>query len=108
MEINFIRAIRESLMLSKTELAREANISPITVTRIEQGCPCRNEAKEKIFLVLTNKISYRNEVMASVYTDDGDKRSGLDRRQFSYDRHIPERRSCNDRRRRLNRKLKSK
>ncbi len=44
-------------MMSKAELARKANISPITITRIEQGMPCRMETKRKIILALGYKIS---------------------------------------------------
>ncbi len=38
--------------------------------------------------------------------DNDGRRSGLDRRQFSYDFHIPERRSGKDRRSGLDRRLK--
>jgi hypothetical protein len=43
--------------------------------------------------------------------DNGGRRSGVDSRQFSYDFHVPERRSDeddNDRRSRLDRRLKSR
>ena len=38
--------------------------------------------------------------------DNGDARTGFERRQFSYDKHIPERRSGNDRRNEFDRRLK--
>jgi hypothetical protein len=38
--------------------------------------------------------------------DNGGARSGLERRQFSYDKYIPERRSANDRRNGFDRRLK--
>jgi DNA-binding XRE family transcriptional regulator len=57
MRKNSLRKFRESLMISKTELARKANISPFTVTRIEQGKSCRPETKRKIILALGLKIS---------------------------------------------------
>lgn len=47
---NSLKKIRESLLMSKSELAREANVSPITITRIEEGKPCRLETKRKILL----------------------------------------------------------
>ncbi|MBR9982077.1 MAG: helix-turn-helix transcriptional regulator [Desulfatitalea sp.] len=47
-----LKSVRESLLMSKAELAREANVSPITITRIEQGKPCRMETKRKILLAL--------------------------------------------------------
>ena len=64
MKKNKLKEIRESLMLSKAELARKANISPITITRIEQGMPCRMETKRKIILALGYKISEKNKIFA--------------------------------------------
>jgi len=54
---NTLKKIRESLLMSKSELAREANVSPITITRIEQGKPCRMETKRKILLALGYSLS---------------------------------------------------
>ena len=51
-------------------------------------------------------ISVENKVMASFIRDNGGTRLGLDRRQFSYDKHIPERRSGKDRRNGFDRRLK--
>jgi DNA-binding XRE family transcriptional regulator len=62
MNKNSLRKFRESLMISKSELARRADISPITITRIEQGKPCRPETKRKIILALGMKISEKNKV----------------------------------------------
>ncbi|MGB5895812.1 MAG: helix-turn-helix transcriptional regulator [Ignavibacteriaceae bacterium] len=62
MNTNHLREIRESLMISKTELARKANISSITLTRIEQGTPSRMKTKRKIILALGLKISDKNKV----------------------------------------------
>jgi len=59
---NQLREIRESLMISKTELARKANISSITLTRIELGKPSRMDTKRKILLALGLKISDKNKV----------------------------------------------
>jgi DNA-binding XRE family transcriptional regulator len=49
-------------MISKAELARKANISAITITRIENGMPCRIETKRKILLALGLNISDKNKV----------------------------------------------
>lgn len=49
-------------MISKAELARKANVSPITITRIEQGRACRIETKRKIVLALGYNISDKNKV----------------------------------------------
>jgi len=44
--------------------------------------------------------------MKNVLFDNGGRRSGTERRQFSYKLHIPERRSGKDRRSELDRRLK--
>ena len=49
---NSLKEIRESRLMSKSELAREANVSPITIARIEKGMSCRMETKRKILLAL--------------------------------------------------------
>ncbi len=54
---NHVREIRETLLMSKAELARKANLSPLTVTRIERGYPCRMETMRKIILALGYKLS---------------------------------------------------
>jgi len=62
MSKNTLKKNREALMMSKAELARKANISPITITRIENGMPCRMETQRKIILALGYKISEKNKV----------------------------------------------
>ena len=62
MSKNSLKKIRESLLMSKSELAREANVSPITITRIEQGMPCRMETKRKILLALGFKLSDKHKI----------------------------------------------
>ena len=73
-------------MMSKAELARKANISPITISRIENGMPCRMETQRKIILALGLKISDENKVfgddMELSVKDKEDRRSGIDRRKF--------------------------
>ena len=49
-------------MISKTELAGKADISPLTIARIEQDKPCRTDTKRKILLALGMKISDRERV----------------------------------------------
>ena len=102
MSKNNLKEIRESLMISKAELSRNANISPLTITRIERGKPCRMETKRKIVLALGLEISDKDKVfgkkMAISVKDAVDRRSGIDRRQFSYAVHSPENRSGRDRR----------
>jgi predicted transcriptional regulator len=43
-----LQKARENLMISKMEMARKADISPITVARIENGKPFRISTKRKI------------------------------------------------------------
>ena len=62
MQKNHVRDIRESLLMSKAELARKANVSPLTITRIERGYPCRMETMRKIILALGLKISDKVKV----------------------------------------------
>jgi len=59
---NSLKKIRESLMMSKAELAREANVSPITISRIEDGMPCRVETKRKIILAMGFKLSDKDKI----------------------------------------------
>jgi DNA-binding XRE family transcriptional regulator len=49
-------------MISKAELSKKANVSPITISRIEQDKPCRMETKRKIILALGLKISDKNKI----------------------------------------------
>jgi DNA-binding XRE family transcriptional regulator len=59
---NSLKEIRESLMISKAELSKKARISPLTISRIEQGLPCRAETQRKILLALNLKLSEREKV----------------------------------------------
>ena len=40
------------MLLGKAELARQANVSPITINRIENNMPCRMETQRKILFAL--------------------------------------------------------
>jgi DNA-binding XRE family transcriptional regulator len=106
---NTLKEIRESLMVSKTELARKANISSITITRIENGMPCRMETQRKIVLALGYNISDKNELfgddMELSIQDNGGRRLGFDRRQFNYSVHIPDQRFDKERRSGLDRRI---
>ena len=54
---NTVRKIREKLLMSKAELARNAGISPLTIDRIEKGRSCRIETKRKIILAFGYDLS---------------------------------------------------
>lgn len=54
---NAVRKIREELLMSKAELARNAGISRLTVDRIEKNMSCRIETKRKIILAFGYALS---------------------------------------------------
>ncbi|MEI6214820.1 MAG: helix-turn-helix transcriptional regulator [Desulfuromonadales bacterium] len=49
---NRVKSIRESKLMSKSELARKAGVSVLTVDRVERGEVCRVETMRKIILAL--------------------------------------------------------
>jgi len=59
---NSMRYIRESKMIGKTELAKAAGISPLTIDRIEKGMPCRMVTQRKLISALGLKLSQRRRV----------------------------------------------
>ncbi|MGD9329742.1 MAG: helix-turn-helix transcriptional regulator [Desulfobacterales bacterium] len=59
---NSLKEVRESLLMSKAELARDANVSPITISRIEKGMPCRMETKRKILQALGLRPSDKDKI----------------------------------------------
>ena len=59
---NNVKKMREAKMLSKTELARLAGISPLTLDRIEKGKDCRMATKRKILLALGLSIEQKQTV----------------------------------------------
>jgi len=48
--------------MSKTELARKAGVSELTISRIEKGLNCRLETKRKIILALGYNLSEKDEI----------------------------------------------
>ncbi len=62
MVTNRVREIRESLLMSKAELARKAGLSPLTVDRIERGAACRMVTMRKIILALGFDVADRGKV----------------------------------------------
>ena len=59
---NNVRKIRESLLLSKAELARKAGLSALTIDRVESGYNCRMDTKRKIILALGMPLADKDEV----------------------------------------------
>lgn len=59
---NNLKKIRENMLLSKSELARKAGVSPLTIDRIEKGFTCRVDTKRKILQALGVKLSQKGKV----------------------------------------------
>jgi DNA-binding XRE family transcriptional regulator len=59
---NNVRKIRIENMLSKAELARRANVSVLTIDRVEKGFGCRVDTKRKILEALGLSLADRVRV----------------------------------------------
>ena len=59
---NNVRKIRIERMMSKAELARRANLSVLTIDRVEKGFGCRMDTKRKILEALGLSLSDRVRV----------------------------------------------
>ncbi len=62
MSLNRVMQMREARLMSKAELARKAELSPLTISRIEQGCACRVDTMRKIILALGLDLSDKTKV----------------------------------------------
>jgi len=60
--LNLLRKIREELLMSKSELARKAAVSPLTIDRVENGMSCRMDTKRKIILALGYELSDKDKI----------------------------------------------
>ena len=63
---NNVKKLREAKMLSKTELARLAGISPLTLDRIEKGKACRMATKRKILFALGLTIEQKQTLFEAM------------------------------------------
>ena len=59
---NNVRKIRIERMVSKAELARRANLSVLTIDRVERGYGCRMDTKRKILEALGLSLADRVRV----------------------------------------------
>lgn len=59
---NNVRQIRTERLMSKSELARLAGVSPATIERIERGEDCRMETKRKILIAFGFALSEKNKI----------------------------------------------
>jgi len=60
-----LKEYRKEHLISKTELARDAGISLVTIDRIEKGFDCRLTTKRKIIEALGLDIDEKDEVFPS-------------------------------------------
>jgi len=57
-----LKEVRENRLISKSELARKAGISTLTIARIERGEPCRKDTKRKILAAFGLKPLEKDKV----------------------------------------------
>lgn len=61
---NNLKKMREKLLMSKSELARKAGVSVLTIDRIEKNGKCRMETKRKILLALGLSLDEKHKVFS--------------------------------------------
>jgi predicted transcriptional regulator len=59
---NDLKKVRENMLMSKSELARKAGVSPLTIDRIEKGYNCRMDTMRQIIEALGLKIVENDKV----------------------------------------------
>lgn len=59
---NKVKYIRESRLMSKSELARKSGVSALTIDRVERGENCRMETMRKIILALGYSLEEKSKV----------------------------------------------
>ena len=72
MPSNNVQRFRESLMMSKAELARKAGLSTLTIDRIEAGRPCRLDTKRRILTALGMRVADRDRLFSADAANPGD------------------------------------
>lgn len=60
--MNNLKQLRESLLMTKAELARKAGLSALTVDRIERGAACRVSTMRKIILAFGLKVEDKDKI----------------------------------------------
>ena len=80
MSSNNLQRFRETLLMSKAELARKAGLSTLTIDRIEAGRPCRLDSKRKILLALGLNIVDKEKVFGPA-TPEGAAATALESRE---------------------------
>lgn len=59
---NRVKQLREKKLMSKSELARKAGVSVVTIDRVEKGEVCRMETMRKIILALGYTLDDKEKV----------------------------------------------
>ncbi len=80
-QLNNVRKIRESKMMSKAELARKADVTVQTIDRIEKGNDCRLDTKRKVILALGFKLGDRSKIFVDGGKTGTKKKKGLANRK---------------------------
>ena len=70
---NNVRKIRESLLMSKAELARKSGLSALTIDRVESGYNCRMDTKRKIILALGLRLTDKDRVFVAAQEDEQER-----------------------------------
>jgi DNA-binding XRE family transcriptional regulator len=60
--MNSLRRYRERILMSRAELARKAEVSALTIARIEKGEGCHLATKRKILLALGLGLSEKHKI----------------------------------------------
>ena len=60
--MNSLKRYREQILMSKAELARKAEVSVLTIDRIEKGKSCHPATKRKILLALDLGLSENRRI----------------------------------------------
>ena len=64
-DANSVRVMRENLLMSKSELAKIAGLSVLTLNRVERGEECRMSTKRKIIKALGLSVADKEKVFGS-------------------------------------------
>ena len=67
MASNNLQHFRETLMMTKAELARKAGLSALTIDRVEAGRPCRLDTKRRILRALHMNVDDQNRVFGGAW-----------------------------------------
>lgn len=57
-----LKKVREDRLISKSELARKAGVSTVTIDRIERGYSCRVATKRRILEALGISVKDKDKV----------------------------------------------